>query len=469
MADAGTMQTPGKERIGRQIVLPLSKAFEIAWGGIRIRLWRSLITMSGIVLAIAFLSSVWTSGAFTSELRQVEPTHELYPLAQGVLEAQALAGGGVAVECVVLEGDVPPVSGEITPAESIRNSLDGMNIFRAQKVPPGPDAIVGLATGREGTPPDALISVGVSRALQREDVVEAVLDFVDEGGLFAIYGTTGLPEQVSGTPLAQLLPAEPGAETFTVGAGEVSEPIHIGAPWDNMPETTILSAGGRPEAESLAVSGDRTVVWGQGIGDGMVVWYPVTGDSVADGNHVSWFLRARLLGTEGAGDQRGSLMVRLVAYALPEQFSGQEADVRGIWLVGLSLMVCVVGITNAMLMSVTERFREIGTMKCLGALDKFIVKLFLIESSLQGIVGSVLGALIGFLLAFLRSLFAFHAIDPETGESYWLATHFFPGTALLGWMGVALVTGVALTIVAAIYPAMRAARMEPVEAMRVEA
>ena len=47
------------------------------------------------------------------------------------------------------------------------------------------------------------------------------------------------------------------------------------------------------------------------------------------------------------------------------------------WLIVLSLLVCVVGITNAMLMSVTERFREIGTMKCLGALDSFIVKLFL--------------------------------------------------------------------------------------------
>jgi ABC-type lipoprotein release transport system permease subunit len=120
-------------------------------------------------------------------------------------------------------------------------------------------------------------------------------------------------------------------------------------------------------------------------------------------------------------------------------------------------------------MSVTERFREIGTMKCLGALDKFVVKLFLIESSLQGVAGSVVGAIIGFLLAFVRALFTFHVKDVESGQSYWLALRFFPALSLLEWMGVALLVGIVLSIIAAIYPAIRAARMEPVQAMRVEA
>ena len=51
-----------------------------------------------------------------------------------------------------------------------------------------------------------------------------------------------------------------------------------------------------------------------------------------------------------------------------------------------------------MLMSVTERFREIGTMKCLGALDTFIVKLFLLESTFQGLAGTSAGIVIGFAL-----------------------------------------------------------------------
>ena len=76
----------------------------------------------------------------------------------------------------------------------------------------------------------------------------------------------------------------------------------------------------------------------------------------------------------------------------------QEERSKQTWLISLSLLVCVVGIANAMLMSVTERFREIGTMKCLGALDTFIVKLFLLESTFQGFAGTSAGIVIGFLL-----------------------------------------------------------------------
>ena len=61
---------------------------------------------------------------------------------------------------------------------------------------------------------------------------------------------------------------------------------------------------------------------------------------------------------------------------------------RQAWLVTISLLVCVIGIANAMLMSVTERYKEIGTMKCLGALDLFVVELFLLESASR--VSSVL-------------------------------------------------------------------------------
>src|SRR5258708_40232753 len=73
----------------------------------------------------------------------------------------------------------------------------------------------------------------------------------------------------------------------------------------------------------------------------------------------------------------------------------EEARARQVWLVVMSLIVCSVGSTNSMLMSVTERFREIGTMKCLGALDSFIIKLFLIESLFQGVVGTIIGVMLG--------------------------------------------------------------------------
>ena len=62
-------------------------------------------------------------------------------------------------------------------------------------------------------------------------------------------------------------------------------------------------------------------------------------------------------------------------------------DAYQYWLLAVALIVSVVGITNAMLISVYERTREIGTMKCLGALDQHILMLFLVEAMIQGTLG----------------------------------------------------------------------------------
>lgn len=128
------------------------------------------------------------------------------------------------------------------------------------------------------------------------------------------------------------------------------------------------------------------------------------------------------------------------------------------WIIILSLVVCTVGIINAQLMAVTERFREIGTMKCLGALDRFILRLFLLESGMQGLAGAFAGALIGALFSVLGA-----------------GLHY--GTVVFGVLPLAdiaisigLATGVGclLSLLGVLYPAILAARMQPVDAMRVE-
>ncbi len=128
------------------------------------------------------------------------------------------------------------------------------------------------------------------------------------------------------------------------------------------------------------------------------------------------------------------------------------------WLIIISFVVCVVGVTNAMLMSVTERFREIATMKCLGALDSFIMISFVLESSLQGLAGGLMGVCIGLLLGVVRSCWSFGL----------LALGNLPGMILLMSAGVCLVAGIVLAALAALYPAWKAARLAPMEAMRIE-
>lgn len=130
-----------------------------------------------------------------------------------------------------------------------------------------------------------------------------------------------------------------------------------------------------------------------------------------------------------------------------------------VWLLVLSGMLCFVGVMNTMYMSVTERYREIGTLKCLGALDSFVVRLFLLESVFIGAVGSALGALGGFLLTLFQIGVTLEFGLIGVGQ----VMQTFAQTAPPAFAG-----GTVLTVLAAIYPTIAAARMKPVDAMRVE-
>lgn len=151
----------------------------------------------------------------------------------------------------------------------------------------------------------------------------------------------------------------------------------------------------------------------------------------------------------------GSPQVRAL---LEQKGSDVETETQQIWLVTLSLLVCVVGITNAMLMSVTERYREIGTMKCLGALDKFIVELFLLESGFQGFVGSFGGVILGCLFMLLSNMISY-GVEPLT---------VFPILTILKYGVYSLAAGMILSVIGAMYPSYRAAKMPPADAMRTE-
>lgn len=145
-------------------------------------------------------------------------------------------------------------------------------------------------------------------------------------------------------------------------------------------------------------------------------------------------------------------------YDLPPGVKNVGSSPKQRWIIILSLLVCVVGIINAQLMAVTERFREIGTMKCLGALDRFILRLFILEASMQGLVGALAGALAGGLFAILNSLLRFG----------WIVFTSTSWADVASSIGAATIVGILLSLAGVLYPAIVAARMQPVEAMRVE-
>ncbi|GBC63231.1 ABC transporter permease [Desulfonema ishimotonii] len=145
-------------------------------------------------------------------------------------------------------------------------------------------------------------------------------------------------------------------------------------------------------------------------------------------------------------------------YDLAPEDTRADTSPKQQWLVFLSLLVCVVGIVNAQLMAVTERFREIGTMKCLGALDRFVLRLFLLEAGMQGLAGAGIGALAGGIFAIINSLIRFGAVT---------LTHLSWGDFFASAL-MSTGTGCLLSLIGVLYPAMVAARMQPVEAMRAE-
>jgi len=138
--------------------------------------------------------------------------------------------------------------------------------------------------------------------------------------------------------------------------------------------------------------------------------------------------------------------------------AGLGVEAYQYWMVAVALAVSVIGIANAMLIAVFERYREIGTMKCLGALDRHILMLFLIESSIVGAIGGVTGFTAGALAALLSA-----AISAGFSN--------IPGIPLaevIGLFSASTFLSILLSVSATLYPAWRAARLDPVEALRYE-
>jgi putative ABC transport system permease protein len=119
----------------------------------------------------------------------------------------------------------------------------------------------------------------------------------------------------------------------------------------------------------------------------------------------------------------------------------------------VSLVVGAIGIANIMLVSVTERTREIGVMKAIGAKDSEVLLLFLLEAVLVGLVGAVLGIALGLIAGALVIQFVF--------DEFTLVLPY-------EWVGIALAVGLLTGVIAGFLPARRATRIQPIQALAYE-
>jgi putative ABC transport system permease protein len=123
-----------------------------------------------------------------------------------------------------------------------------------------------------------------------------------------------------------------------------------------------------------------------------------------------------------------------------------------IFIGALTLGIGGVGVMNIMLVSVTERTREIGVRKAIGATQRNILLQFLFEAMVLTALGGLLGILVGWAIAVIIRT----------------AAPFLPASVSLLWVGVGFATAVGTGMIFGLYPAYRAAILSPIEALRYE-
>jgi ABC-type antimicrobial peptide transport system permease subunit len=335
------------ESVGTQEKLPFKRAMRISIQGIRIRLGRSLVTVSGVVLGIAFLMSNLTSQLILKAVQEERELKQTVDLMQALVKS----------EIGVIEGKQLAV----------------------------------VAFGEVSSAAEQLLS-----RIRR-----------DQPAAISVYGIKG--EAYVQKPLAGV---GEGAVAMLVLGDSTSAGISLKALTTGMAGKVVLDTVDERQ-------------------------YP---------GEVSPSVRRELF----FGDQVRQRQAEMKA-------KEKQALFRTAWIALISVFVTVIGVSNALLMSVTERFREIGTMKCLGALSVFIRTLFLIESSLIGIAGSIMGVVAGAILPMIvyGCLYGFSTV--LVSLNYGLL-----GLAAIG----SAVAGTILSVLAAIYPARVASNMLPAAALR---
>lgn len=128
----------------------------------------------------------------------------------------------------------------------------------------------------------------------------------------------------------------------------------------------------------------------------------------------------------------------------------------------LALAVAALGIVNTLVMAILERRREIGIMKAIGASDGDVKKLFLAEAAVMGLLGGTLGVALGWVIGRLIN----------AGANFYLRRQNLPAENLWAvpwWLvGGAIAFAIVISMISGLYPAARAARLDPVQALRYE-
>jgi len=485
--------------IREQTRLPLGKLLRICRLSIAHRLLRSFVTVGIIALAVAFLASTLTSARLGLAVRDAaaREAHEFSAYSRFLAALQPWSGSAAVLDWAASKQDdaalaanlrswgsgiVPDTQAFQSRAAEARQVMDWFQVL-----PVGGRVL--LAENRSGTDLlDWLVeprnrerfatrlanmpSARLPISAERFDLM--VKDWPEfRGRLEDLRAGRSRRLEAVALGFAPRKPEQALIEAAAAGeAGRIFADVAANGLTISEPEQAAIAREAKFEARLAAA-----FVWARspGVRSGWHAEFQqdfsparVLESSVGSPRRIRWI--AERVGGKSAGfDEQEFLEVgarfkeRRNAFEATRDLAARYGEATGIdartgWLIAVSFLVCVVGIANAMLMSVLERFKEIATMKCLGARNETIGFLFIFESLAMGLLGGLLGIAGAFLFAVLPG-FWIH------GERL---VHAFPYGSLAEVVGLGLVAALVLSGLAAIYPARVASRMAPLEAMGFE-
>lgn len=139
----------------------------------------------------------------------------------------------------------------------------------------------------------------------------------------------------------------------------------------------------------------------------------------------------------------------------------------GLVFVGtIAVLIASIGIFNTMTMAVTERTREIGVLKAIGASPKLIQRLFLMESTFIGVIGTVIAIVISYLVSFASNLLLPLVLEAAIGEENFSSIQF----SAIPWqlVVIAATISIGVAMISGLRPARKATKIEVMQALRQE-
>ena len=303
-------------------------------------------------------------------------------------------------------------------------------------------------------------SIMFSGKTQSSTIVGVTADYFSVRNITLLEGNPITAENILGNASVALLGVDVADKLFDRRDGLVGETVRIA----NQPFRVIgvlaSKGGGGMGSEDNQVlipfsTAQSRVIHRSGLNTVDVIYVQaVDSDSVPlASSEIAQILRTRHRTPIGLDDF--TVMSQQDFLSTAQSITGILTVFLGV-IAAISLLVGGIGIMNIMLVSVTERTREIGLRKALGARKRDILIQFLVESSLLSLIGGIIGIMFGWLIAYIVG-----RVATATGTNF---------TPIVGLDAILLATlfSTAVGLFFGIYPANRAASLQPVEALRSE-